>query len=125
MSENKSENKFVGEIETPEGKLGVRAFIAIKRDERETVVFKLADDSFGFVTKSWLLQNERQEVTHQMRFTETTFVMLLEAMLLAADYFKLDMADGIKKLATDGNQISFECGGNGEFNLHCDDESKA
>lgn len=116
-----SKNKFVGEVETSEGKLGVKAYIGVIRDEREIKVFQLEDGSLGFVTESYLRINNREKVTHAMRFTEKTFVMLLETLHLSAIYFGIDVNTQIRALADGKNNIEFEYGGNGEFKF---DEDK-
>lgn len=111
-------NKPVGKCMTPEGEMDIKAFIRIRRDEREVFVAHLSDGSFAFETKSWLLSNDRREVVHMLRFSEKTMVMLMEALHLGAGYFGVDLIKQVKALADDtGENLTFEYGGNGEFDF--------
>jgi len=105
----------VGTVTTPDGPLDVDAFVSIKRDEREAHVVKLADGSYAFQTASWLLVNGRERVAHSLRFTEDTYVLLMEAMHLGALYFGLDIEERVRALANGKDELHFEYGGNGPF----------
>ena len=110
-----TERNHIGEIDTPAGKMKVLAFVAIKRDERETHILHLDDGSYAFTTKSWLLENDRKEVVNNFRFSENTFVQLIEALHLSAVYFGINLNERILALADCKPMIDFEYGGNGKF----------
>jgi len=101
----------IGKIKVQEGELDVLGYIRIARDEREVMIAKIADGSYAFETKSWLLTNNRQEVSHRMRFSEKTMMMLLECMHLGAMAWKIDIEGAIRKLAESETELKFEYGG--------------
>ena len=104
-------SETVGTIVTPEGEISVIGYIKIARDEREVVMVKLGDGTYGFETKSWLLANDRKEVRHSLRFSEKTMVMLMEVMHLGASAWDVDIAQQIRTLAESDTELKFEYGG--------------
>lgn len=105
----------IGTAEIPEGSIEIEAYLGITKDEREVKVFKLADGSFAFETKSWLKINDRNEITHKMRFSEDTLVMLITAMFLGSSYFGIDLMSRVKAMAEGRESFNFETAGNGKF----------
>ena len=106
----------VGTAITPEGAIDIKAFVAIRNENRNIHILQMEDGSLGFVTESYLAVNEGKKVENVMRFTETTFAQLLLAMVLSLDYFKVDLKKYIKRISEE-DQIRFEYGGNGDFDI--------
>ena len=98
----------------PDGrKEGIATFFTVLRDEREVTIVRGVDGTISVCTKSWLLQNDWKLVESIVPYTHATFVMMLEAMMMAADYFGLDLKTEIEKLHASDGKIQFEYGGNG------------
>jgi hypothetical protein len=124
MSEGKKET--FGQVQIgDEDRKAIVAIFTVVRDEREVSVCEADDGTYVVATKSWLRQNNRELVQTVNVYTKETFVMMLEAMLLGAEYMGLNVGEESSRLhASDGHGIKFEYAGRGEpaFNKGQGDE---
>jgi hypothetical protein len=111
-----SEAETYGEIRLPNGDTeSIVALFTIYRDDREVSVCETDKGSLVVSTKSWLKQNDRELVESVNIYTNQTFVMMAEAMMLGAEYLGINIQDELKLLhASDGDQIKYEYAGRGE-----------
>ena len=104
----------IGQVETREGTIDVLSMFRTTRDDREVTLMRFADGSIGIVTESWLKVNERTKVVTSQRFSEGTLAMMLQTVLLGAEYIGMDVKKSLQDVSI-GDRIEYEYCGNGEF----------
>lgn len=115
MADLTPESTSLGTVSTPEGDIEIRAFLRVFRDERESTIVQLADDSFVLHTRSTLEENQGEVVQAALLLTRKTLIQLMEAAFLGTSYFGIDLQQEIVALASGDSTVDFECGGNGPF----------
>lgn len=103
-----------GHILTPKGNVAIKGYLLFRSGERDVYLLHLEDDTFAFRTQSWLMENDRSEVTHDLRFSRSTFAMLVEALVLGSSAFGVDLQ---KHIETQSSDASVEYGGEGDFSF--------
>lgn len=104
-----------GQLQSSDGtRQEITALFTVFRDEREVSVMQTDKGTIVVNTKSWLRDNDRKLVETTNVYTLETFVMMLEAMTLGAEYFGIDMMKQVEKLHASEGGIQFEYAGRGE-----------
>ena len=115
-----------GQLQSIDGtKQEITALFTIFRDEREVSVMQTDKGTIVVNTKSWLRDNNRKLVEITNVYTLETFIMMLEAMTLGAEYFGIDVMKQVEKLHASEGGIRFEYAGRGEPDFSRFGEPKA
>lgn len=115
-----------GQLQSSDGtKQKITALFTIFRDEREVSVMQTDKGTIVVNTKSWLRDNDRKLVETTNVYTPETFIMMLEAMTLGAEYFGIDMLKQVEKLHASEGGIRYEYAGRGEPDFSRFGEPKA
>lgn len=115
----------IGSFRTQDGKeQKIEALFSVFRDEREVTLLSTEAGTIVVSTKSWLRENDRKLVQTVNHYTLDTFAMMLETMLLGAEYMGLDIKKQMELLHA-GGAINYEYAGRGEPKFSAEAESRS